>query len=408
MNFEWIKAKKDKLLLGLLLVITFFMFFYRIGFPSLFETDEVIYSQIAREIVRTGDWVTLHYFGHNWFIHPPLYMWLAAASSFIFGITEFNIRFWNAVFAVLLVFEVYLLGRKMFRDGVGLMGAFILATSMQYILQSRIAIFDIPLIFFMVMSVLFFVYWMEDKLSRYYYLSFLAMGFAVLMKGPVGIVLPLVVLVPYLIYTGKLGALFNWRIIPGIVLAFLAGGTWYTAEMMIHGKEFTDSVFGFYTFGRYLRPIEAHYAPWYFYFFVVLIGLLPWSPFLFYSIKYQWDMRGDDDNVLTLLWLLIVFVFFTLAQTKLPGYIMSFYPFAAISISKMLSDFLSGEDSGLEKLVVRSFKTLAVVSVLLIILAVMFKVFDAPVGYEKIFDNMNATFLIIGVEGSSPRFIFCV
>lgn len=398
--------KKDKLLLITLLVMSCFMFFYKIGAPSLFETDEVIYSQVAREIVRSGDWITLHLFSKNWFIHPPFYMWLTAASSYLFGVNEFNTRLWNALFAVGLVFATYLLGKKMFRDGVGFLAGFILATSLQYIIQARIAIFDIPLVFFMMLSVLFFFYWLEDKLPRYYYLFFLSMGLAVFMKGPVGIVLPLLVIIPYLAATGNLKVLLNFRLVPGLIIAYLAGGTWYTAEAMIHGSKFINDVFGFYVIGRYLTSIEQHYGPWYFYIPVIIVGFIPWISFLPFSISYQWNKRGDGDNLFTIFWLGVVFLFFTIAGTKLPGYIMSFYPLAAISVSKMLSDHLSGEDSGLELAIPRAFKTLAVFSIILVTTGVLFNIFESPDKLEKIFTNLDFMLLIIGSGGLISSIIF--
>lgn len=403
MNF---KIGKDKMLLILLLVISVAMFFYRLGAPSLFETDEVIYSQVAREIVRSGDWITLHLFSKNWFIHPPFYMWLTAASSYIFGDTEFNTRLWNALFAVGLVFITYLLGKKMFRDGVGLLAGFILATTLQYILQARFAIFDIPLVFFMTLSLLFFFYWLEDKKPGYYYLMFLAMGLATFMKGPVGILLPLLVMVPYLAATGSLRTLINLRMIPGLLIAIVAGGAWYATEAMIHGRSFIDSVFGFYLIGRYLTSIERHYGPWYFYIPVIFVGFIPWISFLPYSIYYQWKKKGDIDNLFAIFWMAIVFLFFTLAGTKLPGYIMSFYPIAAISVSKMVQDYLSGEDSGLDLLVTRSYKTLAIFSAVILITAALLRVFEFPDGMSRLISNVNMTLLIIGSGGLISSILF--
>ncbi len=398
-RLERLGINREKALLIILLVLSFIMFFYKLGAPSLFETDEVIYSQVAREIVRTGDWVTLHLFSKNWFIHPPFYMWLTAASSFVFGDNEFNTRLWNAVFAVGLVYITYLLGKKMFRDGVGLLAGYILATSLQYILQARIAIFDMPLVFFEMLSLLFFFHWLEDKLPKYYYLFFLSMGLAVLMKGPVGILLPLLVIIPYLAFTGNLKALFNLRIFLGIIIAYLAGGTWYTVETVIHGRSFVDSVFGFYIIGRYLTTIEQHYGPWYFYFPVIIIGFMPWVSFLPYSLAYQWQKRGDSDNLFAVLWMGVVFVFFSIAGTKLPGYIMSFYPLAAISISKMVQDHLSGEDSGLRLYVSRAYKTLAVFSVVLLVIGALLKVFEFPDIYDRTLLDINIMLLMIGTGG---------
>jgi len=400
------QIKKDKVLLIALLLLSLIMFFYRLGAPSLFETDEVIYSQISKQIVQSGDWITLRFFNEKWFIHPPLYMWLISASSYLFGTGEFNTRLWNALFAVGLVYITYLLGRKMFKDGVGLLAGFILATSLQYLIQARIAVFDIPEVFFMTASILFFIHWLEDNKPAYYYLSFLAMGLAVLTKGPVGIVLPVLVLTAYLAATKELNKLFNPRLIIGFIIAYIIGGTWYTAELILHGREFIDSIFGFYTLERYFRPIETHYGPWYFYIFVVVFGFIPWISFLPYSIKYQWKMKGDNDNLFTVLWLGIVFLFFTLAGTKLPGYIMPFYPFAAISVAKMISDHISGEDSGLDMEVSNSHKTLLIFSLILLFIGISARIFESPEGYETIISNLSFSMMIIGIGGLTATYLF--
>jgi 4-amino-4-deoxy-L-arabinose transferase-like glycosyltransferase len=379
--------------------MSFVMFFYKLGAPSLFETDEVIYSQVAREIVRTGDWATLHLFTKNWFIHPPFYMWLTAAGSYVFGDNEFNTRIWNALFAVGLVYLTCLLGNKMYKGKVGILAGFILATSLQFILQARIAVFDIPLVFFEMMALLFFFHWQEDKKIRYYYLFFLSMGLAVLMKGPIGVLLPLLVIIPYLMFTGGARLLFNIHFIPGAVVTYLIGGTWYTAEAIIHGKKFVDSVFGFYLIGRYLTTIEQHYGPWYFYIPVIIIGFMPWISFIPFSVAYQWRKRRDNYNLFSLIWMAVVFLFFSIAGTKLPGYIVPLYPIAAISVSKMVQDHLSGGDNGLQKLVLSAFKTLAVLSVIFLLISALFKVFEFPDKYDVIMGDVAATFIIIGIGG---------
>ena len=189
------KLKKESTLVIILIFVAFFLFFFRLGAPSFFETDEVIYSQIAREIKITGDWLTLHFRSQKWFIHPPMYMWLVTLSSFIFGENEFNSRLWCALFGIASVYLTFLLGKKMFNSKVGILAGFILATSFQFIIQSRLAIFDVPLVFFIILSIYFFFLWQSEKDEKYYYLFFGSMGLATLMKGPVGIALPILVLV---------------------------------------------------------------------------------------------------------------------------------------------------------------------------------------------------------------------
>lgn len=391
--------KKDKLLLIFLIGMSLFLFFYKIGAASLFETDEVIYSQVAREIVRTGDWITLHLFSKNWFIHPPFYMWLTAASSYIFGVNEFNTRLWNALFAVGLVFVTYLLGKKLFKGGVGLLAGFILATSLQYILQARLAIFDIPYIFFITIGIYLLLCYFDDGKDLEYYAAFLMLGLSIFMKGPIGLLLPLLILTPYLFFTRQLIKLYNLKFILGMSITALVGGWWYVSEIMLHGSAFYDSVIKLYLIGRFTTSIEAHYGPIYFYIPVVFFGLFPWSPFLIFSIYYQVKKKSDNANLLTIIWLLVVFLFFTAAKTKLPGYIMSLYPMAAISVAKFINDHMFKEDAGHEGLMHNAYKTLAVFSVLLVIVGTACKVFEFPEVYDRIMLDLCITFVSLGFGG---------
>jgi hypothetical protein len=398
--------QKEKLILAGLLILSFLMFFYKLGASTFFGADEVVYNQIAKEMVQSGDWLTLHLFGSKWFMNPPFYMWLVSASSLIFGFTEFNARLWNSMFAVGLVYITYLLGKKMFGNGVGLMAAAILATSVQYIIQARTATFDIPLVFFMMLSLYFFFRWSEGKLQRYYYLFFVSLGLGLLMKGLIGPVLPLLVITIYLYSTKSLRTLLNIKLVPGLLLTYIIGGSWYTAQLMIHGRDFSDTIFGFYTFSRFLMPIGTNHNPLYFYVVVIALGFLPWVSFLPYSISYQWKQKGDPYNYFTVLWLMAIFLFFTVAMTKIPAYIMSFYPLAAISVAKMFSDLAAGEGSGIELRALKAFKAQAVISILLIVVAVMFKIFECPDGYEKLFADINVSLMIIGCGGLASALIY--
>ena len=112
-------SNREKFIILGLILISGFMFFFQLGAPSLFETDEYIYTNLAKEIVKTGDWITLHLDGKKWFIHPPMYMWLTAIMGAIFGFSEFIARFWCAAFGVGLVVLTYFFGKLLFNERAG-------------------------------------------------------------------------------------------------------------------------------------------------------------------------------------------------------------------------------------------------------------------------------------------------
>lgn len=74
------------------------LFLIQLGSTALWDNSEPTYAEISREILVTGDWLTLHFDGQNWYVHPPLYFWLTALGIKLFGLTEFVVRFWSAFF----------------------------------------------------------------------------------------------------------------------------------------------------------------------------------------------------------------------------------------------------------------------------------------------------------------------
>ena len=393
----------------LLLFLSSFLFIYGLGGASLFETDEYIYTQIAKEMVKTGDFVTLHFMGKPWFIHPPLYMWLTAATGKFFGFSETVARIWCAIFGVIGVVFTYLLGKELFSRRAGIIAGVILATTMQYIIQSRIAVFDPPLVALMLAAVYFFHMGRIHEDKKYFLLFFASMAFAVLMKGPVGLVLPLIVIIPYLIFSGEFRLLFQLNWVKGVLLFLLITSPWYIAEWAIHGKKFMDTMFGFYTFGRFLRPIETHAGPWYYYFIIIPVGFLPWTAFLPAIIGKLLKDRKERNSLFVILWVLIAFVFFSVARTKLPGYVLSIYPFLALGLGYLFDSYMSNPRESFNRSWINlSFILLLLTSIALVILPFSLSNMPLVSGYEKLLTGFLPLVLTIGMAGliASALFLF--
>src|SRR5947199_3648130 len=92
----------------------FFLFFFRLGGTPRLDPDEPVYGQIAREMVKTGHWLTPHLAGRPWFDKPPLFYWASAAAMAVLGPTELAARLPSALAAVLLAGLVFVLGRRLF------------------------------------------------------------------------------------------------------------------------------------------------------------------------------------------------------------------------------------------------------------------------------------------------------
>ncbi|MBE0477714.1 glycosyltransferase family 39 protein [Candidatus Aerophobetes bacterium] len=341
---------REWFLVVFLLVICLYLFVFKLGDTSLWETDEPIYGDVARGILRFGDWITLRFNYREWFDKPPLYFWFTALFYRFFGWNEFTTRITSSLFGMTHVVLVYFLGRVLFNKRVGFFSALILATSLQFIVQSRLALVDVPLSFFISLSFLFFYlgYTNPDR-RNYYILSAASMGFATLTKGPIGFLLPGFIILIYLTLTRNLHRLKAMRV-PWMVLIFLAiAAPWYIIEFLRHGWIFVEQLFFLRMVTRFATPFEGHTGPVYYYFAVLILGFFPWSSFLplafFHFLRRSKDKTAKEreKHFFLLIWIALIFIFFSLSQSKLPGYIFPLYPACALSVGWLWDKFATSK-----------------------------------------------------------------
>jgi 4-amino-4-deoxy-L-arabinose transferase-like glycosyltransferase len=317
-----------------LLAVCAFLDLYRLGVPALFDQDESQYGEIAREMAESGDPVTLRVNGQPWFVHPPFYIWLVVAASRILGFSEFSIRIWSVVFSVLAVYATVLLGRDLFNPRVGLLAGAVLAVTLQYLFQSRLAVFDTVLIAWMLLALRAFFRAYRSGRKEEYVQFFLFAGLATVTKGPIGLVLPGLVAAAFVTVRRAWG---RWREVPwaeGLGIYAVVGLSWYVVETVRYGWTFVATNVGAYTIGRFFGVVEQHSGPWFFYVPVALLGAFPWTTFWpAAAAMHLRRWRTDDGSLAVLLGTGIPLLFYSAAQTKLPGYIMPIFAFSAIGVA---------------------------------------------------------------------------
>ncbi|HLW47033.1 MAG TPA: glycosyltransferase family 39 protein [bacterium] len=314
--------------------------FYRLGAGTLWDQDETKYAEVAREILQTGDPITLHANGGPWYVHPPLYMWLVAGTGRIAGFSTFTVRVWSGIFSVVAVYATMLLGGALFNARTGVMAGAALAVTFHFLVQSRLAVFDTVLLAFVLLAAYGAIRGYQRGRAADYLRFFLFAGLATLTKGPIGLVLPGLVMAAFV--TAR-RAWPRWREvpwIPGLVLYALIGLSWYAAEAALHGAAFVRPVLGYYGVGRFFGVVENQAGPWFYYIPILTIGAFPWTAF--WPAAAVWHARRlrHDGGLFVVLWCAIVFVFYSLAQTKLPNYVLPVYPLAAVGIAAMWDGLL--------------------------------------------------------------------
>ncbi len=331
----------DLLILTVLLVL---FFGFKLGERALWSPDEGRYSEVAREMVVSGDYVTPRLDGVKFFKKPPFFYWLETLSIRAFGLSETALRLWPALFALGGCLAVYAAARKLFGRRSGLIAAVVLATSGLHYAMSRVANLDMILSALIACALLSFLVGTREapgprrRLAMWTFYIFSAL--AVLEKGLIGIVIPALVI-------GTWVALLNdWKIIrtiylpTGSVLFLAIAAPWHILVGWIN-PEFFQFYFVHEHFQRFLYGDGTFERPWSF-MPVLLIGLFPWTMFLVQALRYNlskaWRPRhGYREALFLALWAGWVFVFFSLSSSKVIPYILPMFPPLAILLGRYFS-----------------------------------------------------------------------
>ena len=354
----------------LLLLLSGLLFFTGLGSMGLTDRDEGRNAEAGREMFASGDLVTPTFNGELRVAKPVFVYWLMTMSYHVFGVTEFAARAPSALFGVALIVMHYLFLTRLRGSTVGLYGALMLLLNIEMLALGRMAITDSVLIFFTTLSI--YGFWLglhEPGRGRHWIWAFYAgMALATLTKGPVGFAVPLIAGLLYLAATRQW--LVFWQRgapITGALLFLILAGPWYAAMFLLHGDAYSSQA-KVHTVGRFLAPMEGHGVGWWFYFPVLLLGFYPWSAFLpagFYRAYQSWrESRrvrnhkhesseageplgsGDELEWFAGLWVVGVFIFFSLSSTRLPHYIGPLFPACAILAASFWAQGLKDSSIG--------------------------------------------------------------
>ncbi len=340
---------------GILLVFCFVLFFLNLGQWDLWNPDEPRYAQVSREMVNGGDWVLMHFNGQIYGDKPPLFFWLIAFSSFLWqGFSSFSVRFPSALFGTLSVLLTFLIGKRLYFSRTGFLSGLILATSLEFAYLSTRANIDATLTFFTTFSLLCFLQWYggadphslgarEDKKDFVIYGFYIGMALATLAKGPVGFVLPLLVVLVYLAVQKDWNGIKKMRLILGLILFIFIVFAWYLPALLKGGREYFNETILLHTVDRFAKG-SSHIRPFYYYLYNFPGDYLPWVFFLPAAIAYGLSGRktGVKKEFLFLfVWFVVIFVFFSFSKGKRGLYLLPLFPAVSLMVGKWWDDFLS-------------------------------------------------------------------
>jgi 4-amino-4-deoxy-L-arabinose transferase-like glycosyltransferase len=327
---------------GLLLTLMAGLCLPNLGVPSLWDIDEGNNAEAAREMLESDNWVVPTFNYELRVDKPALLYWLQIGAYQVFGVNEFAARLPSAVAALATILLVYELGRRLFSATTGLLAGVILASSIAFCASAHFANPDALLNGFAVLT--FLIFWSSFVRGGrgWFVLTGLSTGLGVLAKGPVGLVLPLGVIVLFLMVSRKLHLLLDRRVVLGVLIFALVALPWYAWVAVDTKGAFLRGFIEKHNLNRFLSPMENHRGPVYYYLAVLILGFAPWSAFLGLAGWFAWGKRAQQDSALVTgyrflgCWIAIYLVFFSLAATKLPNYILPIYAPLALLTARFL------------------------------------------------------------------------
>ncbi|MFQ5715243.1 MAG: ArnT family glycosyltransferase [Candidatus Scalinduaceae bacterium] len=326
-----------KLYLFLPLLIGMLLYMVGITSTDLWTPDEPRYGEVAREMVERGNYIQPYLNGMPYTEKPPLFFWTVVAGTKLFGgVNQLAVRLPSALSALGIIALLMIFVNEIFDRKTAFLSAIFLITSPEFFWAARTGLIDMLFTFLITLSLMSFYRWYERDRGGYLVVFYACLVLATLAKGPVGIVLPIMVALCFLLFRKEWSRIKRMRLYIGLPITLAVVLAWYIpatqqsvgydigplVQRQIVGRVFIPLVHG----------VSIYYCP--FYQLVSLaFGMAPWSFLMPWAVVFAYRLRRDAPLFFLLCWGGGILTFFTLIASKRELYILSMYPAATTLIA---------------------------------------------------------------------------
>lgn len=354
----------------LLILITFISVVLWIGKGDFYTKGEPREASVAVSMLEKNQWILPEAYADEIAYKPPLTHWLMAVFSLPRGeVTPFSARLPSALAFVGLIVTTFLFFGKNLKTRDSFLAALVLLTSFELHRAAMTSRVDMLLTFLIVWTLTCLFRWEErNKLKGFPVWVVVIMGLATLTKGPVGIVLPLLVFGIYLLFLKYNIRKIAGKLIPIALASLVLPLIWYLAAYRVGGKEFLDMVWA-ENFGRFSgsENLNIHYdlghrEGWWYNLLTLAAGFIPWTILLLISLSgIRFTLHGRHNNrtphslpdtgyralwssfvhqdkikLFSAIAAIVIFVFYCIPVSKRSVYLMPAYPFISIFIAQYI------------------------------------------------------------------------
>lgn len=318
-------------------------------FVPIMEIDAAQYASISREMLERNSFLEVTDNYKDYLDKPPLLFWMSATSIHLLGNTSFAYKLPSFLMALFSVFALFQLTKLLYDTITARIASLIYLASVGFTLMVNDVRTDTLLISFVVIAVWQIMVYIKKGTSKNLLWGFVAIAFAMMAKGPIGMVVPVLAIAPHIFLKGKIGRLFNWRwlLAPIIILLLLSPMLYglYTQFDLHPEKEAYGLVgpsgikFFFWdqSFGRITGENAWKNEATYFYFVHnIAWAFIPFTIFLFGGLINSLKNIANNKEYVGLFGFLLPFIALSMSHYKLPHYIYITIPFGAIIAAAFL------------------------------------------------------------------------
>jgi 4-amino-4-deoxy-L-arabinose transferase-like glycosyltransferase len=317
------------------------LWFGGLEYRGLYQPDEGRYAEIPREMLASGDWITPRLNDLKYFEKPPLQYWGTALALATFGPDEWSARVWPASIGFLCILILVFAGNRAGLPGAGYAAGLVLASCIGFFVSGQYLTLDMGLTVTLCATLCAFLLAQASaSASRaWMLLAWASMGCAVMSKGLVGMVLPAAALLVYVLVQRDWGMLRRLEWSRGLALFALLVLPWHILVQWRNPEFFRIYVIQEH-FERYLLPEHHRPGPWWYFLLILALAMIPWVVALPGAIRRAFAahpaLRAFDADRFLVIWTAVILVFFSVSQSKLPGYIVPAIPALALLIGRDL------------------------------------------------------------------------
>lgn len=396
-----VNVLKNLLILG---AVSGVVFFYGIGSCGLFDNNEGLYAQIAREMFLSRDYIMPTLNSGLYIEKPPLLYWMIALSFEVFGVSEGSARLVPALAGFLSVMSLYYGMSKIESPRHGFYAALILSTSMGFIIFSHMIFFDVLLTFFLTLSLLFYYRWWQGQ-NRFMLLCFYVfLALAFLTKGGVALVLVgLTLLVFWGVERGDAARVIKTFDYLGLFVFILLAAPWHILAaarepQFLHFYFINEHI---YRFLDKRLPRDYYRGPVYYYFHRLALYLLPWFPLL----SLLWNQpkntaRSRQFLKFLVCWIFIFLAFFSISKAKANYYVVTILPPIALYLACVVVNVENAKHRGWT---LRVFHGTAIIIPLMLCGALLYALLSKPMDLNSVqaipvFNMLSAMLLMLAAS----------